>query len=1210
MKQNHSPIEKALDLNKNIMMIAGAGSGKTFTLTKRYCKILDTFAQKLYLHNKQDRKGVQNILVITFTKKAANEMKERIYSELKSAFTKKITLENITNLYPYLYKNKEYQEYLIDTFNQNYISTIDSFCIRLLKEYPLLADIDPNFSIIEDIDLEQKKTELINNNLQKISIKQSQKRIALKNLLQNWGLWQLKKNIRFCLDSSNFYQIMQYFENIKDKSVAQLLEESIQQNPIHNIDEFVNILISKLKQFNHLTTLQIDVPVIYILRQIFSEYEKYQYAKNKHKKECITRNLLLLLGDGKKYYTFTSYHQLGKKSEWGDSLNEYELMKCVLQELIKTLEQIFPYNNINFLHSEYDEIGFQVIKDFAKIVAPIMDKFYSYKEQRQEWEYTDILYKAINFLETHPEQRAELQKRFSHILIDEMQDTNNKQWQLIKNLLTEENSIFLVGDDKQSIYRFRGGDVTVMKQMEMDLKNEYKKELIIIPSQCSWRSDSALISVGFNPFFNKVFSENPDKDYEAKYQEMIMPIERNAKGVMRYYGHFNISLLETNHESKLENKKLEARLVAKKINELEQDEHLQKVIEMENSQREQEGREPLPKYAILTATRKYFQIYKDILEDEGISAYIHSGQGFYERQEIYDVYNLLAFLINQHNEVALLGILRSPIFSLSDTQIFRMKEVDRPSNVVEENEKHLWQNVKNNLPEIAEQLEKWIKLSTIIPLNDLLELIIRSSYWEFGIYADSPDGQAKANINKLIDIAGAFSGKGYGIIDFVDFMERKFECGTIRNGSSSGTIEPLASLKVKTDTVIMTIHSSKGLEFPVVLLPDLNNQFNYSKRESLIINELDNKLQLGCTIQDNNGYNQKMRILERLKQKIIDEEKAENKRLFYVAATRAQHSVCLISQVKLSKQGYLSGFNKPIKNNENSKCIAEWIPYVYNLQQKVVFPDDPTKPITIKPNIEYNDQLDTFWQNNFSIQLYKIDSKEAHISKGVMRNAKGVMRDEVENVIIKKPYLMFPCYSELTVHQILQDVGQETAFFPQAIGGAEYGKLFHKIIEKKLTDWNKHYSQIESFIKKRFHNPYIIENRLKRELYLLKNKNILPSDNAIQFAEKELYHKIRMEGQVIKISGVIDLLYQNHNDDWIIMDFKTDSDKLSCQEIVKRKRYDLQMKIYFWLLNNVYAITAKEAILYFSYFGDIVKINNDEQGIESLLDTKNTKLHK
>ncbi len=825
----------ALNYEKHISLTANAGSGKTFVLARRFLAIL--------LEKDID---LDNVVAITFTEKAAAELYKKIADELEARIKEESDEKLIKKL-------ERIRRQLVSAK----ISTIHSFCTDLLREFSPEAGVDANFSPIDN----RLSDELINAIVEEM----------ISDLIRNEGeLFNDLKNLVRLFGSRNFVsKHLKYL--IARRSTIINLHEQIYSKSCDEIAKYFNSTF--IKYFNKIFG-DVTATIIKQIEQINSVV--LQTAKNTNLAEEIKQYLEIEVGDD----LFLNIIKLKELLEIiltgnGKVRSRGYLSKSQKVEYSYEIEEIENFA-AEFKVFDFDENYAETEKQLAKVGQSLINLWkealqrYEYKKHQLRYlDFEDLLLVTQDLLK-RKDVIEYLSKRYKYFMIDEYQDTNETQYNIFIPILDylKRGNLFIVGDEKQSIYMFRGADLEIFKKTQEEIKKATDdNSLLELPHSFRLSPELTLFT---NRLFSRLF-DNPVLLYnEVKYNELICAKSSSEKS--------EIEFLISEKDDASDN---ESELIAKKI------------IELTNKNKIE-----LKDIAILSRKRKAFTEVEKALIKYRIPYLIYGGKGFFQRQEIYDVFNYLSFLTNPNNDAALIGILRSPFFTLSDTELFELS-LEVGSSYFERLK--ILSKKKQKLYNIYQQLSKHIQLARTMQISMLIrEVLMDTGYW---VVLSSKDNSLQyiSNIEKLITAANDFSGQGLKtLFDFVNYLE---------DAIKSTEDESQAAL-LSTDNVVklMTIHASKGLEFPVVFLIDTNSVGIDDKVKSKGIN-IDKNFGILTRTPLNDDYFSKYHSAPIVCiHNYITRKKtmAELKRLLYVGITRAENSLFITASIKRNKDGELN----------------------------------------------------------------------------------------------------------------------------------------------------------------------------------------------------------------------------------------------------------------------------------------------------------------
>ena len=914
----------ALDYSRNMVVTSGPGAGKTGILSKRFCFILLT----------DQSVSVPQILTLTFTEKAAEEMKGRIYMMI-SRLERELETGIDDNI---IFKLRDARE----QFNKNRISTIHSFCANLLRENPVESNIDPGFTILQGARQNDIMEESVESAISSIWRKDKDLLLLLFRSFGNRrGLVSAVKNIishpmafehafktagrlfktegwtdkvfrDYCRIIRDDY-IIPYYNGLKD------IEKGKGQ-----YDELMNLLEDwRLKQGTDQGYLGIP--------ELFAAMRR-------------------LVDDKKAYGASLSVEEGLKKISYAGLIEEY-------------------YPDI-FREKSPDRIFEQEFHAFIEVARSCLEHYRNEKRKINSLDFADLETECRSFLAhlalNDRTQLKRIQKKFKYIMVDEFQDTNMVQWEIIRQLCSlagsaeteglQPGKLFVVGDKRQAIYRFRGGDITVFERVTEEIKasnhnmsdaffwqkggmdsllafidrryqkfkrthsdsfdslSDYEKQRMFsgnIYLSHNFRTDAGPIDF-FNRTFMGIFNNKEagkHERYETPHAMITMPEEKKmsdkAKGSAGFY-------LIPPSDGKKDSAEKEASLIAEIIEGIlgrrgvENNDYsaFKDIRDKINNRQKAVG--------VLFFRFTHIKTYEAIFREAGLNFMVHRGKGFYRCEEVMEITQLLNYIYDARQRISLLSVLRSPIFGVTDPEVFDLFYGGEATI------ERFLESGNAYIRHTGETLKNWHFLSNRLTIAELIRTIIRDRALT-AIYSLHPNGrQRAANIEKLIETARRFQSEGNGALpEFVEYCLRMADEEEEEGEASIITGEDCPIM-------LMTVHAAKGLEFPMVIVPDLDyrppdrvspglplrvypsetgepNQWNSEEGSMPVwpveIPELGHVKKyspLGYMLDRRNSL----------------EAIAENRRVFYVACTRAMNHIVLIGSMKKKFQernaGHLS----------------------------------------------------------------------------------------------------------------------------------------------------------------------------------------------------------------------------------------------------------------------------------------------------------------
>lgn len=828
---------------KNIIVSAGAGSGKTAVLTKR-------IIEKLKLGV-----SINDMIILTFTNAAAFEMKERVRKNIEECIV------NDSNL-------KE-QLYLID---QAVITTFDSFSLSLVKKYHYLLGIDKNVGIIDNAILTVTKEQLLDEILEKYY--SNQKFLNMLNIYTNKDDGLIKKAV---------IDIYNKMDSICKKE--QYLEEYIERYYSNNFidsktEEYMNIIISTseiiLTLLESIKSIVSNDKLLEKITLIEETLDNLNYAKNyeDYKKTIELFNLPII----KK-----------TKNIDEDDITEIKGYYDKLKNYINDLKDLTNYESINDIKEEI-----LLTKDTSNVLIDIikdLDRELSiYKRSINSYEFSDITRLAIKLLEDNKDIREEIKYNTNEIMIDEYQDTNDIGDYFIS--LISNNNVYMVGDVKQSIYRFRNAN----PKLFMEKYNSYKTTDLgyALDLNKNFRFRKEVLN-NINLIFNHIMDEEiGGANYNNGHNMIYGNIDYEKFGETKQ--NYNLEIYDYDYKNS-DNKKnytkdeIEIFMIAKDIK--DRIKSKEKVFDIKSKTLKDIDYKD---FVILVDRKTSFELYKKIFDYEGIPLILHKDEEFVYSNEIYVLKNILK-LINiiktkdySNINYPFISVARSYLFEYNDNDIF--------TSVTN-------RNILNNI--IFKDLFDKINNLVIKSKEKSLSGLLISIYEEFDMYTKTIKIGNIDNTNKkldyLVSLASSLENIGYDLNKFIKYFDNIFD--------KKIDIEFSNKKDTTSNSVnIMTIHKSKGLEYPICYFPQLYKKFNKADLKDKFLFEI----QYGIVMPIfKEGL--KNTIYKRLlSDNYLKEDIAERLRVLYVALTRAKEKIIMLDGINES-DNILLPFNNGIVNN-------------------------------------------------------------------------------------------------------------------------------------------------------------------------------------------------------------------------------------------------------------------------------------------------------
>ncbi len=817
-RPNDEQMAAILAIDCNVSVSAGAGSGKTKVLVERFLHILEQDLPDYRVTGKLQL-DAGNILAITFTRKAAGEMKERVRKSIEQRLSKGKEV------------NGFWQKQL-ESLNRAQISTIHGLCSRILRENPVEACLDPAFVVAEEFDSVEFLESCLDRYLRR---ELQQQNAAVSKLVVVYGISGLTRLLGDIVPSID--------DITAETDLLKPYRDSITAEPDlkDRICQLIRDMILNRKDLASKTSK--TGKALELMAEMLEE---------------ICQAIKLSPAD------FSKLDEARSGMQARGGLKDY-------------------FEEINTLRTTLENIAVdKVALELLPCWQEFLTSFSSFvREQKQELDmlnYDDLENYTVELLQSRAEVRRKYQERYHYIMVDEFQDTNDRQRQLIYLLCGDDaeklegQKLFVVGDPKQSIYRFRGADVSVFARVRREIEVSGGKNLLL---NTNYRTvDKILLAV--NSAFRLLMGVDKNKDV---YYEKLANHKTGVEVPQ-------MLLVEYDKECGKSKFQVEAEAVAM-------------AIEAYHEGCDYEGKQlltpkvPYGKMAILLRAMTHSENLAVALQARGIPYEIVDGKGFYECQEVLDMLNLLTALANRFNSLELAGVLRSPYFGLNDetlTKLFLQKAAC------------LWDALQGaNAVDFPE--EQWVLVTRaakiLHTLREQASLFAMPELWQ-GVWEQisvdavlsvQEHGANKlANVKKLRQLALEYSlQRNATLADWLDYVKRM---------RAAEARETTANLNADDAVQIMTIHKSKGLEFGTVFLPYLNSNTQADTSEIKYLRGVG----LGIKAPNPEGVLQNTNILQKVKEEDKKLDLEERKRQLYVAMTRAEDRLIMTGIVEGKKE--------------------------------------------------------------------------------------------------------------------------------------------------------------------------------------------------------------------------------------------------------------------------------------------------------------------
>ena len=786
---------------KNIIVSAGAGSGKTAVLSERV------------LHKIEEGIHVNELLMLTFTRAAADEMKDRIRKKIsgKEELKKELTL-----------------------LNSSYITTFDSFALSVVKKYHYLLNITDNINITDESIVKIQNKKILDEIFER-----SYKNIRFQELIKKYCIKTdkvLKENIlSIALKIDGFIDPFGFIDNVYNNF--------FNENNVDNLLKTYESIINDLKK-----TIELEI-------ENMSLYFDSDYIE---KVNDAVYNILNADIDELHLYSTVKLPTVPRGSS--------EEAKASKDSLKKACDKLLSYGNYGTINDIKNDI--YSTKDTVLTILDIIKEFLleieKYKKENDIYTFNDISKLSIKILKENENIREELKSSFKEIMIDEYQDTNDVQETFIG--MISNNNVYMVGDIKQSIYRFRGSNPEIFKEKYNNYSKDiggYKIDLIK-----NFRSRSEVLD-NINKIFCLIMDYNlGSAEYSVSHQMVYGNTAYDTEKVNGFNYNFRVlEYLNKQKESGFSDIEVEIFTIAKDIkNKL--DNNFQVFDKEDGKLRNATYND----FVIILDRSKYFDDFKKIFEYFDIPLTILKDGKLNSTTDILLIKNLVDFIIKIKEDVYdidfkydFISIARSFLYEYSDEYIFDIVT----NNKIKET------TIYNDLSTLSDKLNSY---TSSLLFNDILD--VTDFYNKLNKVGDYEE--VNVRLKTINSLSSSLSSLGLSIMDFRDYLTDIIE--------NDEDIKYATYTKEGNSVKILTIHKSKGLEYPICYFADLDHEFNTSELKDKFI--VDKKY--GLIVPSNLEEIDNSLLKEMYKYDFNREEVSEKIRLFYVALTRAREQMIIV----------------------------------------------------------------------------------------------------------------------------------------------------------------------------------------------------------------------------------------------------------------------------------------------------------------------------
>ncbi len=1192
MKWTDEQYEAISYKGQNILLAAAAGSGKTAVLVQRIIELV-----------KNDKISLDELLVLTFTEAAASEMREKIKKAILSELKENPNDEHLTR-----------QRLLMHSAS---ISTVHSFCLNTLKNNIQMTDLPVDFTIADDTENAILLKEALEEVLERY-YKNIDKDKSFADLVSGYGGTKNDGELRkWLLAIHNFSRSMAYPEKWLNEAVRayrdvvrfgafggwwkKTLSELVEQSK-KEIFEIYGQIIADTE-----TRLGEEHPYFVFLADEFSDIQRVFSHINVNNYSSVKAAL-----DSFIHKRMVSGRRKAEEIELAEQTrikNLRNLAKGVYVELCE-----------GFVLDEETVVeriarSYPVVRTLKNMVL-MLDRCYSRKKREKGLlDFNDLEHETLTLLlnkkgEETPIAEA-LRNKYKMILVDEYQDTNNIQDVIFGTISQNNSNIFMVGDLKQSIYKFRNA-VPKLFSDKYELYGKEKDAGHLIRLFKNFRSrDNVVDTVNF--VFKNIMSPNVGEVNYTSEEFLVRGADYPPVSLDRNYStEFHLVRAVDEMENTLEKEervRLEARVVANRIRDMIDS-------KMEVFDKELKAMRPIRYKDIVVLMRKTKDeapIFESVLGENSIPSYSDVGHSYLDSLEINTVLSYLQIVDNPRQDIPLIAILRSPIWGFSAENLAKIRENHKDGCFFDA----LLEAAENGNLRAAEFLKTLDKLRYNAQNEGVEKLIYRICY-DSGYYAlvgaFDHGAEKQGNLKILLERATEFEHtKMSGLFSFVNFIE------TMKAENKDMT--PAKPFGEGEDVVrIMSIHKSKGLEFPVVILSNTANGFNLRDASNAIV--WDEQGGIGLDFADTQMRIRYMSLSKnlvglKLKKDMISEEM----RLLYVALTRAREKLIItgtfdLSRNKLKNHIWRADGTVPCAYVRNIHCYRDWLcaallrhPGAKALRDYCEIPEtELDKSATF--------DFITYVHENFeNVPKMKAldDARDSELLDDFLDI--GVVREMLAFEYKNKKKSTLPVKLSVSeVKRMQSDDGEYVQLIEplrstersdlKQISGAERGTIVHFVLQmidpKTINSVDDVRALVEKLRNEKILNEAqaaILDCEKISEFFLgdmgkrLKQASRIETEFGFYttVTADEIYGN-KVEDTIL-LQGIIDCFFVEKDGRVVLLDFKTDYIKNSAALDKAKEKYSIQIKYYKKALKEILGKSVDEAYLYFFDCGQLVSMD-------------------
>lgn len=1189
-----------------MLVSAAAGSGKTAVLVERIIRIITEGDNPC---------DIDKLLVLTFTNAAASEMRERI----SAAVSKKMDE----------FPDNEHLAKQLALINRAKITTIHSFCLDVIRENYTAIDIDPAFRVADETEIWLIKSDTVDELFEKRYSDENNEMFL--NLIEIFGDKTKDASLKDLIVSIFDFSRSMPFPNdwLNDSCNRFKVDEGtlFSDTEIWSMTkDYIEFELDGLKKINEKAialTKEKDGPSEYLNAMLDDE-------------DIILR-LKNALGSGAEAFydevNNVSFGNIGRKSKNTpkEAAEKVSFLRGMVKDGVTEIKNKFMFKHPELMLEDTIKL-YPVAEELKNLVQEFGALFAEKKREKLIIDFGDIEHMCLSILVRKDdnlgimptEAALEYQNEFFEVMTDEYQDSNDVQ-ELILSVVSKsfkgENNRFMVGDVKQSIYRFRQANPQIFIDKYEGFRNQEEKKHKNIDLFKNFRSRRNILDC-----INFLFMQLMTKELgEVSYDE---------KAALYYGGNFiendNLNIggkteliildgetEEDDEEFDIDSKEAEAYLIAEKINSIVNKENFYVTEKNGKDTRPAEYRDIV---ILMRSPSSWSKIIADVFAKCGIPVFIENENDFFASKEVSTMVSFLKIIDNPRQDIPLLSVLRSPIYDISNELLLNIKRSGGEKSFYDCLVKFAEDCGDNNISAFLNDLNRLRDLSEDMPIDELVwQIYMETGFYDYvGLSAGGEVGQS--NLRLLHSKACEYKKSSFkGLFHFIRYIEKIEKSESDIGGAASfGENENIVR--------VMSIHKSKGLEFPVVIVAGLGKKFNKTDTRGKLL--MHHKLGFGLKYVDlENRVSYDTLIKNLVAKKINDENLSEELRILYVALTRAREKLILTGRVNsIKKQAVkwtLLSDDVSIELDsylmKNAQNMLDWICSAIARHKDGELLND----LAGARSMDMNNGLYGH-TSKWDINVINMRNLTANIEYAE-NNSDEVIVDKIKNDDIKarllKTYDFEDCLNiplNVTVSDIKKsmfkndaaeefDKGYNISDFVEEkdnISATDKGNAVHKLME--CLNFKKEYSaeKIDGEVRALVEAGQLTEkeaqiidrNKIMSFLSsdagkLLRESDIIYKEIpfAMLISQEEAFNGKFSDEKEILIHGIIDCFCVKDNEA-VLIDYKTDYVKDNNEQILI-DRYSVQLKIYKKALEKITKLNVSKCILYSFYLNKNIYIN-------------------